>query len=101
MDIDRIIDQYCRENKVDFPKIQRAFIKHALSFPELASFCGPRSGKSFCMKHAERLMVRIHETVPHSELPGSKSLSEIIQSNEYRALSPQDKEHLLHSLGME
>lgn len=101
MDIDRIIDQYCRENKVDFPKIQRAFIKHALSFPELAFFCGPRSGKSFCMKHAERLMVRIHETVPHSELPGSKSLSEIIQSNEYRALSPQDKERLLHSLGME
>lgn len=101
MDIDRIIDQYCRENKVDFPKIQRAFIQHALSFPELAFFCGPRSGKSFCMKHAERLMVRIHETVPHSELPGSKSLSEIIQSNEYRVLSPQDKERLLHSLGME
>jgi hypothetical protein len=101
MDIDRIIDQYCRENNVDFPKIQRAFIKHVLSFPELASFCSPRSGKSFCMKHAEHLMARIHETVPYSELPGAAPLSEIIQSDEYHALSPQDKERLLHSHGRE
>lgn len=101
MDIDRIIDQYCRENNVDFPKNQRAFIKHVLSFPELASFCSPRSGKSFCMKHAEHLMARIHETVPYSELPGAAPLSEIIQSDEYHALSPQDKERLLHSHGRE
>lgn len=101
MDIDRIIDQYCRENNVDFPKIQRAFIKHVLSFPELAYFCSPRSGKSFCMKHAEHLMARIHETLPYSELPGAASLSEIIQSDEYHALSPQDKERLLHSHGRE
>ena len=101
MDIDRIIDQYCRENNVDFPKIQRAFIKHVLFFPELASFCSPRSGKSFCMKHAEHLMARIHETVPYSELPGAAPLSEIIQSDEYHALSPQDKERLLHSHGRE
>ena len=70
-------------------------------FAPISYFCSPRSGKSFCMKHAEHLMAWIHETVPYSELPGAAPLSEIIQSDEYHALSPQDKERLLHSHGRE